>query len=162
FRLCVGRSRRVWWDGPPGPQPAPRPAFARDSPARPEASPGASDLHRCARRRGESVLPPDLVKFRYIPPAPRESVMLSSDILLRRETHFTLWRPSLAVQPPVLVIGTLAPGNPNTLASRKDIPLSKKDPKPGLWALAAAQVGIPDGIYHYWFQVENTNPADPA
>jgi pullulanase len=89
--------------------------------------------------------------------------MLPSDLLHRRETHFTFWLPSLWARPPVLVIGTFAAGNPNTLANRKDIPLSQADPKlPGLWAIAAADTGLPDGIYHYWFQVENTNRGEPA
>ena len=87
----------------------------------------------------------------------------SSDLLLRRETQFTLWRPSISVTPPVLVIGTFAFGNPNTLANRKDIPLSEPEPEtPGLWAIAVGKSGLPDGIYHYWFQVENTNPAESA
>lgn len=89
--------------------------------------------------------------------------MVPSDILDRRETHFTFWLPSLRERPPVLVIGTFAAGNPNTLANRKDIPLSRADSKlPGLWAIAAAGTGLSDGIYHYWFQVENTNPGEPA
>jgi pullulanase len=88
--------------------------------------------------------------------------MLASDLLQRRETNFTFWRPGPGAQPPVLVIGTFAAGNPNTLASRQDIPLSPAGAAaPGLWILSAAQSGLADGIYHYWFQVENTNPADP-
>jgi len=89
--------------------------------------------------------------------------MLSSDLLQRRETQFTLWRPGPGVQPPVLVIGTFAAGNPNTLVGRQDIPLSQAGPgAPGLWILSVAQSGLADGVYHYWFQIENTNPADPA
>ena len=89
--------------------------------------------------------------------------MLPSDLLLRRQTDFAFWRPRLGGKPPVLVIGTFAAGNPNTIVNRKDIPLSKAGPKtPGLWAIAAAESGLADGIYHYWFQVENTNPVDPA
>src|SRR6266567_1651033 len=89
--------------------------------------------------------------------------MLPSDLLLRRETHFTFWRPNLDDTPPVLVIGTFAAGNPNSLANQKQIPLSKVVPDaPGLWTLSAAQSGLADGIYHYWFQVGNTNPGDPA
>jgi pullulanase len=86
-----------------------------------------------------------------------------SDLLLRRQTHFTFWRPSIGVTPPVLVIGTFAFGNPNTLANRKEIPLSQADPTtPGLWAVAAAETALADGIYHYWFQIENTNPGEPT
>src|SRR5260370_40205826 len=89
--------------------------------------------------------------------------MLPSNLLLRRETHFTLWRPRLGGKPPVLVIGIFAPGNPNTLVNRKDIPLSTADPNtPGLWAIAPAEGGLAAGIYHYWVPVDNTNPVDPA
>jgi pullulanase len=89
--------------------------------------------------------------------------MVPSDLLPRRETHFTLWRPNLSDTPPVLVIGTFAAGNPNTLANRREIVLAKTGPNtPGLWAIAAADAGLADGIYHYWFQVENTNPGEPA
>jgi len=89
--------------------------------------------------------------------------MLPSDLLLRRETHFTVWRPNLDDKPPVLVIGTFVAGNPNSLANRIDIPLSKAGPaSPGLWVLAAAGSGLPDGIYHYWFQVHSTAPDEPA
>jgi pullulanase len=89
--------------------------------------------------------------------------MLPSDLLLLRETHFTLWRPSLGGKAPVLVIGAFAGGNPNFLANRNDIPLSRVGlNSPGLWAITAAGAGLTDGIYHYWFEVENTNPSDPA
>ena len=60
-------------------------------------------------------------------------------------------------------IGVLAAGNPNTLANPKSIPLSVVGPgAPGLWTLPVADSGLSDGIYHYWFQIENTNPGDPA
>lgn len=89
--------------------------------------------------------------------------MLPSDLLLRRETQFTFWRPSVGGKAPVLVIGTFAAGNPNTLANSRNIPLVAAGPNaPGLWTVPAAASGLPDGIYHYWFQVENTNPGDPA
>lgn len=89
--------------------------------------------------------------------------MLPSDLLLRRETLFALWRPTLDGKRPVLVIGTFSSGNPNTLVSRKDIPFSKAGPNtPGLWTIAVAETGLPEGIYHYWVQVENSNPANPA
>jgi pullulanase len=86
--------------------------------------------------------------------------MLPADLLQRRETHFTFWLPSLTAKPPVLVIGTFAAGNPNTLANRRDIPLGLA--APGLWAVNAAGTGLANGIYHYWFQVDDTNPNDPA
>ena len=86
--------------------------------------------------------------------------MLPSDLLLRRQTHFALWRPHLGGIPPVLVVGRFVAGNPNAFTDAREIPLAPD--VPGLWTLAAAVTGLPDGIYHYWFRVENTNPGLPA
>lgn len=89
--------------------------------------------------------------------------MLSSDPLVRRETQFSMWCPVATSKAPVLVIGTFAAGNPNTLANRKLITLSQAGAtRPGLWVIPATQSGLAEGIYHYWFQIENTNPNDPA
>ncbi len=49
----------------------------------------------------------------------------------------------------------------NTFANRRDIPLLPSG-KAGLWTIAAADCGLADGIYHYWFSVENTAPNLPA
>ena len=68
----------------------------------------------------------------------------------------------MRVQQPVLVIGTFAAGNPNTLANRRDIRLVQDPSHRGLWAMTASDTRLPDGIYHYWFQVENSNPSEPA
>ncbi len=87
--------------------------------------------------------------------------MVPSDLLFRRQTHFTFWRPHPGGNAPVLVIGTFTAGNPNTLVNRQDIPLASSA-TPGLWAISAAASGLLDGVYHYWFQIENTNPNDPA
>jgi pullulanase len=89
--------------------------------------------------------------------------MLPADLLLRRETHFTFWLPSVPANAPVLVIGTFAAGNPNTLAGQVNIPLAPLGAAvPGLFGIAANATGLADGIYHYWFQVPNTNPGEPA
>jgi 1,4-alpha-glucan branching enzyme len=88
--------------------------------------------------------------------------MLPSDLLLRRQTHFTLWRPHLAGNAAVLVIGRFVAGDPNFLADGTEIPLLAAADAPGLWMIAAGDTGLADGIYHYWFRVENTNPGRPA
>ena len=89
--------------------------------------------------------------------------MLPSDLLTRRNTSFLLWLPNLTIKAPILVIGKFSAGNPNTLANRQDLPLSAVGPNaPGLWALTAQQSGLADGIYHYWFKVDNTNRGEPA
>jgi pullulanase len=86
---------------------------------------------------------------------------LSSDLLQRRETQFTLWRPNGGGSPPVLIIGTFKAGNPNTLANRTAISLTQDGANPGLWTIAATDCGLADGIYHYWYGVENTAPGRP-
>src|SRR5260370_7683864 len=88
--------------------------------------------------------------------------MLPSDLLLRRQTDFAFWRPRLGGKPPVLVIGTFAAGNPNTIVNRKDIPLSTAGPQtPRLWAIAPAATGPPAALYHYSLQLSDTKPLYP-
>jgi 1,4-alpha-glucan branching enzyme len=88
--------------------------------------------------------------------------MLPSDLLLRRQTRFTLWRPHVDGNAPVLVIGRFVSGNPNFLADGIELPLVAAPDAPGLWTARAEDTGLVDGIYHYWFRVENTNPGRPA
>src|SRR5262249_60035169 len=33
---------------------------------------------------------------------------------------------------------------------------------PGLWTLGARDTGLADGIYHYWYRVDNTHPGRPT
>ena len=87
--------------------------------------------------------------------------MLASDLLTLKQTSFALWNPGGGADPPALVIGIFQPGNPNTLAKSRNIPLLPSG-KPGLWTIAAAKCGLSDGIYHYWFSVANTAPNLPA
>jgi len=87
--------------------------------------------------------------------------LLAADLLQLRQSNFALWNPSGGVNPPVLVIGVFQPGNPNTLANARNIPLLASG-KPGLWTIAAANCNLADGIYHYWFSVANTAPNLPA
>jgi len=61
-----------------------------------------------------------------------------------------------------LVIGTFKAGNANTLANRKEIRLTQDGARPGLWTGAADDCGLADGIYHYWYRVEDTRPGRPA
>jgi pullulanase len=72
--------------------------------------------------------------------------MITCDLLERRQSHFALWRPTGSGNAPVLIIGTFEAGNPNRLANRKDISLRQINANPGLWAIAAANCGLADGI----------------
>lgn len=84
-------------------------------------------------------------------------------LLDRKKTHFVFWRPSLAAaaaSPPTLVLGQIDSSNPPVLTAVQTLPLS---PSPlstagDLWEIAAADCNLLDGaVYHYWFEVENTN-----
>jgi pullulanase len=91
---------------------------------------------------------------------PTEETLLPADLLQLRQTNFALWNPSLAANAPTLVIGVFQPGNPNTLANARNIPLQPSG-QPGLWTIPAANCGLADRIYHYWFSVPNTQPNLP-
>jgi pullulanase len=78
------------------------------------------------------------------------------DIFRRRQTHFVLWSPRTTA-PPVLVIGQLRDGNPQTLAGRQDFPLTLVSGVSGLWEIAAIDCHLQSGeIYYYWFEVDET------
>ncbi len=98
---------------------------------------------------------------------------ISVDLLDRKATNFVLWRPNGNATAPQLVIGQFQAGNPNALANQKRLPLTAVAGVSGLWKIAASYCGLQDGqVYHYWFEVEDTNPhgkppqrilvADPA
>ena len=88
--------------------------------------------------------------------------MLPADLLDRRKTHFTLWRPNGNTNAPKLVIGAFQAGNPNVVANRVELSLVTSANKRGLWTLGAQDTGLADGIYHYWYRVDNTHPGRPA
>jgi pullulanase len=88
--------------------------------------------------------------------------MLAADLLERRKMQFTLWRPNGNQNAPKLVIGTFQAGNPNVVANRLELPLATSAATPGLWSLAARDTGLADGVYHYWYRVDNTHPSRPA
>jgi pullulanase len=84
---------------------------------------------------------------------------MHADIFARRETHFTLWRPAATAPPPTLVIGTLQPGAPITLAGEQRFDLAPTMSFPDLWVIEAADCNLADGgVYHYWFEVTDAHP----
>src|SRR4051812_42152484 len=87
--------------------------------------------------------------------------MLAADLLDRRKTHFTLWRPNANTNAPILVIGTFQASNPNVVTNQLEFPLTTSASTAGLWSLGALETGLADGIYHYWYRVENTHPKRP-
>ncbi|GAB1310700.1 Alpha amylase, catalytic domain subfamily [Madurella fahalii] len=83
--------------------------------------------------------------------------MYPVDILNQRHEHFVLWVPGASVFPPVLVIGTKNDGVFRQIAKA---PLSLSEQARGLWTLDPASVSptLEDGVYRYWFEVQDTSP----
>lgn len=82
--------------------------------------------------------------------------MNGPDLLERKATQFVLWRPRVTDPPPRLVIGRLQPGNPPALVDERRFDLQRT--RDDLWALATADCGLAPGVYHYGFEVGDTNP----
>ena len=73
-------------------------------------------------------------------------------LALRRETAFVLWAP-LGQIAPLLVIGryTAAGGFDASACATFALEPSAT----GLWEISAADCGLADGVYGYWFQIED-------
>src|SRR5271168_224130 len=85
------------------------------------------------------------------------------DLLLRKSTHFVLWSPRVVAIAPVLVIGQFQQGNPPTLIAVNRFAMTPAAGVTGLWEIAAAACQLVDGtVYHYWFEVQSTNPDRPG
>lgn len=84
---------------------------------------------------------------------------MNSDLLRRKTTHFVLWRPRMTTPPPELVIGKLQHGNPPAFVQEQRFPLHQAAVSPDLWEREATSCRLIDGeIYHYWFEVTDSNP----
>ncbi|MEM8638113.1 MAG: alpha-amylase family glycosyl hydrolase [Cyanobacteria bacterium P01_G01_bin.54] len=80
------------------------------------------------------------------------------DLLVRRQTHFVLWRPGHLTPPPCLFIGALSQWL-TTYENFQNIPLIPDPDFPDLWMIPATDCGLTEGqVYAYWFKVKNTNP----
>lgn len=87
---------------------------------------------------------------------------LTPDLLRRRVTGFVLWRPAHADPPPALVIGHFAAADPPRLDDARRLELTQDPVIPELWAVALADCDLADGVYHYWFEVLDSQPGRPA
>ncbi len=91
--------------------------------------------------------------------------MYPVDLLNRRATGFVLWAPGASFpDPPQLLLGVY--DNSTGGGSFKQLvlsPLVQPSDTPGLWQLDVSSLSpsLPDGVYHYWFQVGGSNVTDP-
>ncbi len=84
---------------------------------------------------------------------------MSSDLLQRKSDSFVLWRPGHTHPPPRLVIGRFQSGNPCGFVDQQRLDLRPAAVGNDLWELPAAECNLTDGrVYHYWFEVSDTNP----
>jgi pullulanase len=81
----------------------------------------------------------------------------SSDILRRRQDHFVLWAPGVELRP-ALVIGKINPDGPGELKYERTYELFLLEGAKGLWQIKAGSLGLDDGVYHYWFKIDDTSP----
>jgi len=89
----------------------------------------------------------------------RKGIVMKAHLLELKRTMFVLWRPGNSWPPPRLVIGWFQPGNPPSLNNEQRWDLAELPGMPGVWGLAAGQLGLGDGnVYHYWFEVTDTSP----
>jgi pullulanase len=84
---------------------------------------------------------------------------MTPDILQKKKTAFILWRVTNTNLPPNLIIGTLQPGMPPTLAGQQTFVLQNTAALPDVWSIDAAACNLNDGaVYHYWFEVTDADP----
>ena len=81
-------------------------------------------------------------------------------LLQRRKTNFVLWVPG-GNQQPSLILGKLVPSDSVPFHELVRTPLRPaQDNAPDLWELPCGSLGLPDGVYHYWFEVNDTSLND--
>jgi 1,4-alpha-glucan branching enzyme len=86
-------------------------------------------------------------------------LVVTNDLLERKRTHFSLWRPYHTAPPPRLIIGIFQGGDSSTLTSQRAFDLQPSMGASDLWELPVSACNLVDGqVYHYWFEVADSNP----
>ena len=81
------------------------------------------------------------------------------NLLIRKQTHFVLWRPGTIAPPPQLWIGQFQSTTADPYTDFRTIALAPNPDFPELWEIAAKDCNLMDGkVYFYWYKVYNTNP----
>lgn len=89
---------------------------------------------------------------------------MTPDLLRRKQTAFVLWRPGHVGVPPSLVIGQYRGGPPPpVLEGERILVMTPLPDMPDLYQISAADCALEEGcVYHYWFEVGDTNVYGPA
>ena len=82
-----------------------------------------------------------------------------ADLLVRKESHFVLWRPYITDPAPKLLIGKFQGGQPPVLKDEQSFVFAPSEQGSDLWEIAAQDCHLNEGeVYHYWLEVTDTNP----
>ena len=81
---------------------------------------------------------------------------MNVDLINRKTSNFVLWAPGQTA--PKIRLGTFQRGAPPSLANPKTVAMTAVTGKSGLFKVSPAACGLVDGaVYHYWFEVDDTN-----
>lgn len=89
--------------------------------------------------------------------------MVLAQLLIRKKTHFVLWRPRFTDPQPALFIGNFLPPNPAPFGNFTTHLLQQSPLFPDLWEIDATTCGLTDGqVYYYWFKVRDGIEPSPV
>lgn len=89
--------------------------------------------------------------------------MVLSELLIRKKTHFVLWRPRYTDPKPAIFIGNFTSPSPSLFGNFTTFPLQQSPLFPDLWEIKASDCGLTDGqVYYYWFKVRDGIEPSPA
>ena len=79
---------------------------------------------------------------------------MTADILLRKQSHFVLWRPGVTDPAPQLLIGVRG----SAVTDFEEFDLEQSAQFPDLWEIPAKECGLVSGtVYCYWFKIRDTD-----
>lgn len=82
--------------------------------------------------------------------------MVLAQLLIRKKTHFVLWRPRFIDPQPALFIGNFLSPSPTPFGKFTTHLLKQSPLLPDLWEIDANACELTDGqVYYYWFKVRD-------
>jgi len=89
--------------------------------------------------------------------------MVLAQLLIRKKTHFVLWRPRFTDPQPALFIGNFLSPSPAPFGNFTSHLLQQSLQFPDLWEIDANACGLTDGqVYYYWFKVRDGIEVSPS
>lgn len=89
--------------------------------------------------------------------------MVLAQLLIRKKTHFVLWRPRFTDPQPTLFVGNFLSPSSTPFGNFTTHPLQQSSLFPDLWEIDASACGLADGqVYYYWFKVRDGIEPSPT